>query len=99
MQPDHTAEITNILRHPAFRKAIETIDKEHERTVADIITLTEIPSPPFKEDKRAAAYLEMLRAHGLDDVERDEIGNVIQFGRLQPRQPRQVKFHLRQIRL
>ena len=77
MQRDHTAEITDILLHPAFRKAIETLDIEHERTVADIITLTEIPSPPFKEDKRAAVYLEMLRAHGLDDVERDEIGNVM----------------------
>ena len=77
MQRDHTAEITDILLHPAFKKAIETLDIEHERTVADIITLTEIPSPPFKEDKRAAAYLDMLRTHGLDDVERDEIGNVM----------------------
>lgn len=77
MQRDHTKEIAEILRAPAFKKAVETLDAEHERTVADIITLTEIPSPPFKEDKRAAAYLDMLRAHGLDDVEQDEIGNVM----------------------
>jgi len=77
MQRDHTKEIAEILRDPAFRKAVETLDAEHERTVADIITLTEIPSPPFKEGVRAAAYLDMLRAHGLDDVEQDEIGNVM----------------------
>ncbi len=77
MQRDHTKEIAEILRDPAFKKAVETLDAEHERTVADIITLTEIPSPPFKEGVRAAAYLDMLRAHGLDDVEQDEIGNVM----------------------
>ena len=53
------------------------IDRDHERLVAEIIALTQIPAPPFKEDKRGAAYLEMLRAHGLTDVERDEIGNVM----------------------
>ena len=77
MQRDHTNEIAEILRDPAFKRAVETLDAEHERTVADIITLTEIPSPPFKEDVRAAAYLDMLRAHGLDDVGQDEIGNVM----------------------
>ena len=44
---------------------------------ASIITLTEIPAPPFKEDRRAAAYLEMLRQHGLTSVERDAEGNVM----------------------
>lgn len=77
MQRDHSAEVAAVLRDPAFKRAVETLDAEHERTVADIITLTEIPSPPFKEGKRAAAYLDMLRAHGLDEVEQDEIGNVM----------------------
>ncbi len=53
------------------------LDREHDRIVADIVTLTEIPAPPFKEDKRGAAYLEMLRQHGLTDVERDAEGNVM----------------------
>lgn len=77
MQRDHALEIAEILRHPAFKRAVETLDVEHERTIADIITLTEIPSPPFKEGKRAAVYLDMLRAHGLDDIEHDEVGNVM----------------------
>jgi len=53
------------------------MEAEHERAVADVIALTEIPSPPFGEEKRAAAYLEMLRAHGLEEVRQDEIGNVM----------------------
>ncbi len=53
------------------------IDKDHDRLVAEIIQLTEIPAPPFKEDARGAAYLEMLRAAGLTNVERDAEGNVM----------------------
>ena len=53
------------------------IDRDHDRLVAEIITLTEIPAPPFKEDKRGAAYLEMLRAARAHDVERDDEGNVM----------------------
>jgi acetylornithine deacetylase/succinyl-diaminopimelate desuccinylase-like protein len=53
------------------------IDRDHDRLVSEIIRLTEIPAPPFLEDKRGAAYLEMLRASGLTGVERDEIGNVM----------------------
>ena len=53
------------------------LDRDHDRIVADIVTLTEIPAPPFKEDRRAAAYLKMLRQHGLTNVERDAEGNVM----------------------
>lgn len=77
MNRNHVVEIDRIVGHPAFKKAANTLDAEHDRTVDDIITLTEIPAPPFMEDKRAAAYLDMLKAHGLDDVEQDEIGNVM----------------------
>lgn len=77
VQRDHASEIAAITHHPAFKEAVRVLEAEHDRTIADIITLTEIPAPPFKEEKRAAAYLEMLQAHGLEDVEQDEIGNVM----------------------
>jgi len=66
------------VRHSAqFAKAAADIDANHERMVADIIHLTEIPSPPFKEDKRGEALLAMFRAAGLTNVERDTAGNVM----------------------
>src|SRR5689334_22633283 len=71
------ATIAAILAHPRFRAAQAAMAREHDRTVGDIVTLTEIPSPPFGEAARAAAYLEMLRAHGLEEVEGDEAGNVM----------------------
>src|SRR5262249_41001681 len=39
--------------------------------------LTEIEAPPFKEERRAKIYLEMLRQHGLSNVEIDAEGNVM----------------------
>ncbi len=66
-----------IMSSPAYRTATSVLEAEHARTVQDIITLTEIPSPPFGEAVRAAAYQGMLAAHGLEDVEQDEVGNVM----------------------
>lgn len=61
----------------AFKAAMAKIDADHDRVVADTITLTEIPAPPFKEEARAKAYMAMLKAHGLSDVEMDAEGNVM----------------------
>ncbi len=71
------ARVQRVLADARFGAAMAAIDRDHDRLVAEIIRLTEIPAPPFMEDKRGAAYLEMLRAHKLSDVERDEIGNVM----------------------
>jgi acetylornithine deacetylase/succinyl-diaminopimelate desuccinylase-like protein len=43
----------------------------------DLIELTEIPAPPFGEDKRAQRFAEMLREAGLSDVTIDEVGNAV----------------------
>jgi tripeptide aminopeptidase len=72
---DGTAD--RFMATPAYQTAVATLASEHERTVEDIIRLTEIPSPPFGEAARGAAYLQMLRAHGLEDVAQDEAGNVM----------------------
>ena len=66
-----------IIRSPAFKAAVATMDRDHDRMVADIVTLTEIPAPPFKEAAKGKAYLAMLKAHGLSDVEMDGVGNVM----------------------
>jgi tripeptide aminopeptidase len=75
--PAPDAAVTRVMDDPKFKAAMAAIDKDHDRLVAEIIQLTEIPAPPFKEDARGAAYLEMLRAAGLTNVERDAEGNVM----------------------
>lgn len=71
-----TTDIAKITAHPAFAAAQHCLRAQHDRLVEEIIALTEIPAPPFKEQRRAAAMLEMMRAQGLEDVALDGIGNV-----------------------
>nr|WP_166504253.1 M20/M25/M40 family metallo-hydrolase [Caulobacter henricii] len=74
---DPAGTVRKIVGSPGFKKAVEKLDADYDRTIADVITLTEIPAPPFKEEARAKAYLEMLKAHGLSDVSMDAEGNVM----------------------
>jgi len=69
--------VAEIMQSPAYRKIVEVLEADHDRTVADIVALTEIPAPPFGEGPKGAHYLEMLRTHGLEDVELDGIGNAM----------------------
>jgi acetylornithine deacetylase/succinyl-diaminopimelate desuccinylase-like protein len=70
-------DVARFMDSDAYRDARAAIAADHDRTVEDIIRLTEIPSPPFGEAARGAAYMDMLRAHGVEDVERDAVGNVM----------------------
>ena len=72
-----TGQSVTLLDSPEFKTAEAFIASEHDRFVRELITLTEIPAPPFKEAKRAQAYLQMLRETGLSDVEMDAEGNVM----------------------
>jgi tripeptide aminopeptidase len=69
--------VKRVVDDPKFKAAMAALDRDHDRMVAEIIQLTEIPAPSFKEDQRGAKYLEMLRAAGLTNVERDAEGNVM----------------------
>jgi tripeptide aminopeptidase len=74
---DHAdTTIQRILGSEAFLRAARTLSEEHERTVEDIIRLTEIESPSFHETVRAQTWFEMAKAHGLSDLEIDAEGNV-----------------------
>ena len=76
MPIDAAATIRQIIASPAFHVAKATISAEHERMIADLIRLTEIEAPSFREDARAQAWMEMAKAHGLEDVAMDAEGNV-----------------------
>jgi tripeptide aminopeptidase len=61
---------------PAVRKGLDFLKADHENTVTEQKRLCEIPSPPFKEQVRAADYQKRLAALGLKDVQMDKEGNV-----------------------
>ncbi|HEX6940520.1 MAG TPA: M20/M25/M40 family metallo-hydrolase [Longimicrobiales bacterium] len=70
-------ELERLAAEPAVRRALEHLEATDADAVRDLITLTEIPAPPFKEERRGKAYAEMLREAGADSVWIDEVGNVI----------------------
>jgi len=69
--------VQRLLTDARLQGAQAFVAKDHDRFVREIIQITEIEAPPFKEEKRAKAYAEMLRQSGLSDIEIDEEGNVI----------------------
>ena len=74
---DYDAEIAQIAAAPAVADALSRLEPIHEARLADLVTLTEIPAPPFGEEARGASFAEMIRATGFGEVSIDEVGNVI----------------------
>ncbi len=71
------ADVARIVASAPYRTAVAAFNRDHDRIVGEIVTLTEIPAPPFKEAARARAYAEMLKAAGLTEVEIDAEGNAM----------------------
>src|SRR5699024_1612086 len=68
---------SNLMDDPTVNDALDFIESDHDNTIQDQIDLTEIPAPPFKEEKRAEDYKERFEDLDLEDVHIDEEGNVI----------------------
>ena len=69
--------ISELLDAPDIQSTLNHIRAMESQLHDDLIELTEIPAPPFGEEKRGLRFAEMLREAGLADVTIDEVGNVI----------------------
>ena len=72
-----TPSLDALLADPAVSRAIDSIKKHEDDTIAEQIRLCEIPAPPFKETARGDAYKKAFEALGLQNVRIDGVGNVI----------------------
>jgi len=70
-------EIKKLNRQKKVKKAMSFIENDGSHTLEQHIYLTEIPAPPFKEDKRAKAFASMLESLSMDSVWMDKVGNVL----------------------
>ena len=77
LSQDYDAEARKLAEQPEIRAAFDAILELEPRTRDDHIALTEIPAPPFQEERRAKRYSEMLQAAGSVEVEIDDAGNVV----------------------
>lgn len=73
---DSDATIRRIVADPTYRSAGAALDCGHEQWIEDIVAITQVASPPFKEQARAKAFADMLRRRGLDP-KIDAEGNVL----------------------
>lgn len=69
--------ISKILADRSVQKAMRDLKDDDAFTLKQTITLTEIPAPPFKEEEKAKAFLEMMKNAGLTNAFIDQEGNVI----------------------
>ena len=77
VRPEVDKAYTQLMAAPAVQKLLEAVKADHERSVEDLKLLTEIEAPPFKEQKRAEAFLARMKALGLVDAKIDAEGNVV----------------------
>lgn len=68
--------VADLVMKPQVRTALDWLDSHVDDTVADAVTVCEIPAPTFHEKQRAAWVAEQFVALGLADVTVDEMGNV-----------------------
>ncbi|WP_208511199.1 M20/M25/M40 family metallo-hydrolase [Variovorax paradoxus] len=77
VSPEVEKAYTQLMAAPTVQKLLDAVKADHERSVEDLKLLTEIEAPPFKEQKRAEAFLARMKALGLADAKIDAEGNVV----------------------
>ncbi|MDO9476421.1 MAG: peptidase M20, partial [Pseudohongiella sp.] len=65
-----------LLNDPRVQTALAAIEANEPETLAEQVRLTEIPAPPFQEQRRAQYYLQQMQRRGLQDAYIDTEGNV-----------------------
>jgi acetylornithine deacetylase/succinyl-diaminopimelate desuccinylase-like protein len=76
-KPAKPPVVDRVLDMASFRAAAEALRADHERFVAEIVKITQMPAPPFGEAERGKLVAQMMRDSGFKDVNIDEVGNVI----------------------
>lgn len=73
----YTKEAKKLAENSLVKAAFAEIDRLNPTTIQEMVLLTEIPAPPFKEGERAKKYKQMLERAGGVKVWIDSVGNVL----------------------
>jgi tripeptide aminopeptidase len=66
-----------LMTEGSVKAAVDAIRRTEPQLLDEQVRLCEIPAPPFKEEKRAAAFKAAFEALGLQNVRIDGVGNVL----------------------
>ena len=72
-----TAQVPVATAHTRLGGVLEAIRADSAWTLAQQISICEIPAPPFREQARAEEFRRRLESFGLRNVRIDDVGNVI----------------------
>ncbi len=74
---DITEKFDAVFSDPRVQEALQHIERREAATVREQLAITEIPAPPFMEERRAEDYLQRMQTLGFDDAYLDSEGNVV----------------------
>src|SRR5690606_3762742 len=74
---DVKTTITSLNESKQVNALITALEKDHDRTIEALRSITEVDAPPFKETTRAEYVLKRFKAVGLTDAALDSAGNVV----------------------
>lgn len=77
IDPKLDSSFTTLTSMSEVQEALSYIENNEPAYISEQIRLTEIPAPPFKEEKRAAYFLEQMKMRGLEDAYIDSEGNAV----------------------
>lgn len=77
VQAVYKSEIEAIAKDKRVQAAFKIIQDLEPQTMKNLVELTEIPAPPFMEQKRGERFMQMMKAAGADSIWVDEVGNVL----------------------
>ena len=66
-----------VTAYERVQSSLQRIMETESDTIREQFRITEIPAPPYKEQKQAVYFLEQMRARGLQNAYLDDEGNVI----------------------
>ena len=72
-----TQSIEKILASPDVKSAMTYLKSDESQALKEAVLLSEIPAPPFTEEAKAKAYLELMKQAGIADAKIDQEGNVV----------------------
>ena len=73
----YVEQIDGLAEQDAVTAAMAQMEERREEALELLIELTEIPAPPFNEERRGRRIAELMRDIGYEDVAIDAVGNVI----------------------
>lgn len=77
IQNKYRDQLSKLIKNKKVKTAFEIIEHNDEQTIKDMIQLTEVLAPPFRESEKGLLFKKMIEEAGADKVWIDEVGNVL----------------------